>query len=68
MYKTRYKCRMCGGIVELPIRYDEARSLCEEVTGKFEPFAPAYEPKQIHKCANGNRGIMDLQGLAYFPD
>ncbi|MDT3386631.1 MAG: hypothetical protein LIR46_02530 [Bacteroidota bacterium] len=64
----KFKCRMCGGIVEVPLRYDQAKGLCDDVLGKFEPFAPAHEPKQIHKCANGNRGIMDLLGLSFFPD
>lgn len=68
MYKARYKCRMCGGIVEIPIRFDEARALCENITGKYDPFSPYTEPHQIHRCMNGDRGIMDLMGLAYFPD
>jgi hypothetical protein len=68
MYKMKFKCRMCGGIVEVPIKYNEARDLCKELSGEFDAFMAPRPMNRIHKCTNGDRGIMDLQGLSFFPD
>lgn len=59
-----FKCRLCEGIVEVPINHIKAKELCDRIMGVSDGFTPVEEPKQIHKCANGNRGIMDLIGFS----
>ena len=36
--------------------------------GIDDPLNPPDNPKQIHKCRNGSRGIMDLQGFRFYGD
>ena len=60
MYNVVYKCRLCGGIVEVPIRDYDAKVLSDRIIGITDPYNSMYEPKQIHKCKNGSRGIMDI--------
>lgn len=68
MYKSVYKCRLCNGIVEVPINHVKAKELCNKIMGISDGFTPVEEPKQIHKCINGSRGIMDLQGFRFYGD
>lgn len=68
MFKIVYKCRLCDGIVEIPINNYKAEQMANRVLGITDPFNPPDEPKQIHKCRNGSRGIMDLQGFRFYGD
>ena len=66
MYKAVYKCRLCNTIVEVPISDYEAKNIANRIIGITDPFNPPDEPKQIHKCKNGSRGIMDLLGFRFY--
>lgn len=49
MYKLVFKCRLCDGIVEVPINNHKAKELTDRVMGISDPFSQPEEPKQIHK-------------------
>ena len=66
MFKSVFKCRLCGGVVEVPIKNWEAKNIANRMIGITDPFNPPDDPKQIHKCRNGSRGIMDLQGFRFY--
>lgn len=68
MFKSVFKCRLCQGIVEVPISNREAKNIANRVMGIADPLNPPDNPKQIHKCRNGSRGIMDLQGFRFYGD
>ena len=55
MFKSVFKCRLCGGVVEVPIKNWEAKNIANRMIGITDPFNPPDDPKQIHKCRNGSR-------------
>ena len=64
MYKAVYKCRLCNSFVEFEVNSIEAKSMCDRITG-VDAFTPEDNMRLIHKCKNGSRGIMDLQGFRF---
>ena len=66
MFKQVFKCRLCGGIVEVPVSDYKAKEISDRMLGITDPFNPPDDPKQIHKCSNGSRGVMDLQGFRFY--
>lgn len=65
MYRAVYKCRLCSQLVELPVKDWEAKNMCDRITGA-DAFTPEDNLRKIHKCKNGSRGILDLQGFRFY--
>ena len=65
MYRAIYKCRLCQSIIEKPVGDGEARRMADWAVGA-NPFIHEEDLREIHRCANGSRGISDLLGFRFY--
>ena len=66
MFKSVYKCKLCGGIVEVTTQDWVAKNTADRIMGFNDPFSPPEIPRQIHKCENGSRGLMEFLGFRFY--
>lgn len=67
MYRAVYKCRLCGETAESEVSRLAALSTAKRIINP-DPFVFETEPKALHTCANGSKGIMDLLGYRFYGD
>ena len=67
MYRAVFKCRLCGETAEQEVNRLKVRELCGKMMTQ-DYFIPEENPKAIHSCRNGSKGIMDLQGFRFYGD